>query len=114
MEAAGNVLSCQKTEMICKCLLAGNLSKSINNSDNSFVSSNIRYFQTYIFILITVYLNLTAIQNQDKDGNLANTPQTEGRKTQKRSYSRCVIGKYKECFIDCMVFVLKDRVFDHA
>ena len=54
------------------------------------------------------------MQNQDKDGNLANIPQMEGRKTQKRSYSRCVIGKNKECFLDCMVFVLKDRVFDHA
>ena len=51
MEAAGNVLSCQKTEMICKCLLAGNLSKPINTFDNSFVSylifSNLHTYLNY-------------------------------------------------------------------
>ena len=55
-----------------------------------------------------------AIQNQDKDGNLANIPQMEGKKTQKRSYSRCVTVTNEKSFFDCIVFVLKDSVVDHA
>ena len=68
----------------------------------------------YQKIVMIYKCHRAAIQNQDKDGNLANIPRMEGRKTQKRSYSRCVIGKPEVCFNDCMVFVLKERVFDHA
>ena len=50
MEAAGNVLSCQKTEMICKCLLAGNLSKSTNASDNSFAMKYLIFSNLHIYL----------------------------------------------------------------
>ena len=72
------------------------------------IFSNLHIYLDYRF------LNTTAIQNQDKDGNLASIPQMEGKKTQKRSYSRCVTVTNEKSFFDCMVFVLKDRVVDHA